>query len=130
MLFFIAMIQSGASVTPWIELLSNLLLELFVPLLLISLLQFVHRIYNSHFPKWLWITTIAISLVIVLDGLTDFINSAVVSSCIMWLVIFCVITMVRGAYKAIREKISGAKILGAGMGIFALFIFCIVSLAF
>ena len=126
-LFFIINIIKTESTKPYLEVLSVNAMEIMVPLVILSLLLFVYRIYNSKFPKWLWWFAVASSLLIILDGFTNWINSSVIFGSIMWLAGFAVVTMAISTYHALRKKVPGAKILGAGIGTFALFIFIMIS---
>jgi hypothetical protein len=129
MFFVILLLQPGVTTKPQFQLSAIMSIEILFPLLVFSLLLFVRSAFQSHFPKWLWGIAIACGMVPIIDIFLYEINPSTVFGSIMWLCIFSVITIVVGTYKAIRKKIPGAKILGAGMSVFALFIFIILSIA-
>lgn len=131
MLFILSNSLSQASTKPSVELFYSAAMNLFLnPLLPLSLLLFVYHVFESHFSKWLWWCVVVAVLISVLDFFTDWINSNIAYTTLIWLVICTMVTMVVSTYKAIRKKIPGAKILGVGISVFALLIFIILSVVF
>ena len=131
MLFIFSDNQAQVSTKPSVELFYSAAINLFLnPLLPLSLLLFVLQVFESRFSKWLWACVVIAVSISVLDFFTDWINSSVAFTAVVWLTICTMITMIVSTYKAIRKKIPGAKILGVGISVFALLIFIILSVVF
>ncbi len=127
MVFFFASINE-TSAAPETQIFAGKALLLFInPFLFLSLLLFVYRIYENKFPKHGWIAVGAgvLSVLAVFNGW-----GRIYFISLMWFVIFAVITILFGMSKVISEKRPGIKILSTGIGIFALFIFIILSAFF
>src|ERR1035437_4811006 len=131
MLFIFSDNQAQVSTKPSAELFYSAAINLFLnPLLPLSVLLFVLQVFESRFSKWLWACVVIAVSISVLDFFTDWINSSVAFTAVVWLTICTMITMIVSTYKAIRKKIPGAKILGVGISVFALLIFIILSVVF
>jgi len=128
MLFFFASINE-TSASPEIQLATGKALALFLnPLLFFTLILFVNHIYDNKFKKLRWAATGVMSVLSVVSVLTRWEKMYFIS--LIWFIIFTVITILFGTYRALRENRPGIRILSTGIGIFALFIFVILSVFF
>lgn len=129
LIFFLASARNISTSPHFSVMASQFLLLLANPVLFLTLLLFVYKVYQTKFPKIGWLAVIA-SLISACYVLFGWFGNMTFSMCGVWLAIFTVITMILGTLRALKEKKPGAKILGVSIVLFALFIFFLLSFLF
>lgn len=130
LLFFVSGILTGIISRPQWELTATIFMQGLIPVIILTLHLFVEKVYNSRLPKWYWGFMIGLALIIIVNLFTEIIPSWIFGSMISWMIISTVLVIVIVTYRAIKNQKPGAKILGIGLGIFALFLFAIISFVF
>lgn len=88
-----------------------------------TLLAFMYTAFAKRFPKWFWVWVMAAALYIPLNsifvGLAETRYWYLYIQSLTW---FPVIEVVRGMSKPVKNKVSGAWIVGVGMLVYTLYI--------
>jgi serine phosphatase RsbU (regulator of sigma subunit) len=88
-----------------------------------TLLAFMYTAFAERIPKWFWLWVMAAALYIPMNSI--FVGLAATRHWYLYiqaLTWFPVIEVVRGMSKPIKDKVSGAWIVGAGMLVYTLYI--------
>jgi len=87
------------------------------------LLAFMYTAFAAHIPKWFWLWVMAAALYIPMNsifvGLAETRHWYLYIQALTW---FAVIEVARGMSKPIKNRVSGAWIVGAGMLVYTLYI--------
>ncbi|MBI3510949.1 MAG: hypothetical protein HY064_09795 [Bacteroidetes bacterium] len=129
MIFILQYIINSSS-SPQLIFFSQKIFLLFLnPLVFLALLIFISRVYNERYGFAAWLAG-AVGSIGVLFAFTNWLSPSFYFTSLVWYALFNVIIMTRGTYKAMKENRPGAKILGTGIGVFALFLFVGMSIIF
>ncbi len=126
MIFFLIMFVDYSTDPGTVQGCTRALMVFINPIVFLTLLMFIYRIFYNSFKRVEWLA-VAIGLLGALDVFTEW-NDKIYFFSLSWLVIFTIITMSMSAWRAVKEKRPGARILGAGIVLFAAFLFFILSI--
>ncbi|HEY6161366.1 MAG TPA: 7TM diverse intracellular signaling domain-containing protein, partial [Bacteroidia bacterium] len=129
-MIFLCTLFDRSTSSPTVERFVQPALLLFInPVIFLTLIIFVYRIYQQKFSGGVWMAVLA-GTVGVSHVLFGWPNIFLYFSMIIWYAVFCIFIMSRTTISAIREKRPGARILGTGVSLFTLLLIFVISAMF